>query len=86
MTPNSLMRLMQVKQGVEIEKLESDGMVFKDGSRIQADVIILAYVQSSRGYVVIIGIAGLDMNQSSPMQWPSSARGLRRRLDLKSGA
>ncbi|KAJ7790745.1 FAD/NAD(P)-binding domain-containing protein [Mycena olivaceomarginata] len=43
---------VKVKQGVEIEKLESDGMVFKDGSRIQADVIVLA-----TGYEPIIANA-----------------------------
>lgn len=36
--------LLQVKQGVDVEKLEADGMVFKDGSKIIADVIVLAYV------------------------------------------
>ncbi|KAJ7303781.1 hypothetical protein DFH08DRAFT_985900 [Mycena albidolilacea] len=43
---------VKVKQGVEIEKLESDGIVFKDGSRIQADVIVLA-----TGYEPIIANA-----------------------------
>ncbi|KAJ7111319.1 FAD/NAD(P)-binding domain-containing protein [Mycena epipterygia] len=33
---------IKIKQGVEIEKLEKDGMVFKDGSKIAADVIVLA--------------------------------------------
>ncbi|KAJ7749873.1 FAD/NAD(P)-binding domain-containing protein [Mycena olivaceomarginata] len=43
---------VKVKQEVEIEKLESDGMVFKDGSKIQADVIVLA-----TGYEPIIANA-----------------------------
>ncbi|KAJ6569844.1 FAD/NAD(P)-binding domain-containing protein [Mycena vulgaris] len=33
---------IKVKQGVEIERLEADAMVFGDGSRIAADVIVLA--------------------------------------------
>ncbi|KAJ7450861.1 FAD/NAD(P)-binding domain-containing protein [Mycena latifolia] len=31
-----------VKQGVDVERVEADGMVFKDGSKIPADVIVLA--------------------------------------------
>ncbi|KAJ7021167.1 FAD/NAD(P)-binding domain-containing protein, partial [Mycena alexandri] len=33
---------IKIKQGVEIEKLDADGIVFKDGSKIAADVIVLA--------------------------------------------
>ncbi|KAJ6570614.1 hypothetical protein DFH09DRAFT_844140, partial [Mycena vulgaris] len=33
---------LQVKQGVEVDKLGADGMVFKDGFKIEADVIVLA--------------------------------------------
>ncbi|KAJ7450862.1 FAD/NAD(P)-binding domain-containing protein [Mycena latifolia] len=33
---------IKMKQGVEVEKLEADGMIFKDGSKIAADVIVLA--------------------------------------------
>ncbi|KAJ6627996.1 hypothetical protein B0H10DRAFT_1993190 [Mycena sp. CBHHK59/15] len=33
---------IKVKQGVEVEKVDADGMVFKDGSKIVADVIVLA--------------------------------------------
>ncbi|KAJ7164476.1 FAD/NAD(P)-binding domain-containing protein [Mycena filopes] len=33
---------IKIKQGVEIEKLDADGVVFKDGSKIGADVVVLA--------------------------------------------
>ncbi|KAJ7154020.1 FAD/NAD(P)-binding domain-containing protein [Mycena crocata] len=33
---------IKIKQGVEVDKLDPDGMVFKDGSKILADVIVLA--------------------------------------------
>ncbi|KAJ7683314.1 FAD/NAD(P)-binding domain-containing protein [Mycena rosella] len=33
---------IKIKQGVEVERVEADGMIFKDGSRIPADVIVLA--------------------------------------------
>ncbi|KAJ7754845.1 FAD/NAD(P)-binding domain-containing protein [Mycena metata] len=33
---------IKIKQGVDIEKLDADGIVFKDGSKIASDVIVLA--------------------------------------------
>ncbi|KAJ7683315.1 FAD/NAD(P)-binding domain-containing protein [Mycena rosella] len=33
---------IKMKQGVEVEKLDADGIVFEDGSKIAADVIVLA--------------------------------------------
>ncbi|KAJ7450873.1 FAD/NAD(P)-binding domain-containing protein [Mycena latifolia] len=33
---------IKIKQGVEVERVEADGMVFNDGSKIHADVIVLA--------------------------------------------
>ncbi|KAJ7178227.1 FAD/NAD(P)-binding domain-containing protein [Mycena filopes] len=33
---------IKIKQGVEIEKLDADGLVFEDGSKIPTDVIVLA--------------------------------------------
>ncbi|KAJ7506977.1 FAD/NAD(P)-binding domain-containing protein [Mycena galericulata] len=33
---------IKIKQGVEVEKVVSDGLVLKDGSKLEADVIVLA--------------------------------------------
>ncbi|KAJ7227357.1 FAD/NAD(P)-binding domain-containing protein [Mycena pura] len=43
---------IKIKQGFEIEKLEADGLVFSDGSKIEADAIVLA-----TGYAPVIDTA-----------------------------
>jgi hypothetical protein len=42
-----------VKQGVELEKLTPDSLVFNDGSALEVDVIVWAYVSPSFSTIII---------------------------------
>jgi hypothetical protein len=45
--------LAQIKQGVDVKEVVPDGLVFQDGSKIVADVIVLAWVQILLHLVVL---------------------------------
>ena len=35
---------VNIKSGTEVDHFESDAIVFQDGTRVEADVVVLAYV------------------------------------------
>ncbi len=49
---------VQVKQGVEVAKYAKNAVVFTDGSKLEADAVIFAYVFSS--FILILQPAYRD--------------------------
>jgi hypothetical protein len=55
----------QIKQGQDISHLNKDGITFKDGSKLSADVIVLAYgLTGSCSSVILTHAAVQEMNRS----------------------
>ena len=80
-------RGIQIKQGFEIEKLEADGLVFSDGSKVEADAIVLAYVHRTApvGLSPYRVVTVRDTHPSSIPLCPYSARRSKTQSDQRSG-
>jgi NADH dehydrogenase FAD-containing subunit len=59
---------IKIKQGVEIEKLTSKGVLFKDGEEKEADIIVLATGYSSQR-TTIAKIIGDDVAKRVGQLW-----------------
>lgn len=55
----------QIKQGQDISHLDKDGITFKDGSKLSADVIVLAYdLTGNFSSILLTHVLVQEMNPS----------------------
>jgi NADH dehydrogenase FAD-containing subunit len=55
---------VKVKQGQDISHFDKDGITFKDGSQLSADVIVLAYGLTGNSSILLTHVAVQEMNPS----------------------
>uniref|UniRef100_A0A0K3CQ10 BY PROTMAP: gi/472582471/gb/EMS20157.1/ dimethylaniline monooxygenase (N-oxide-forming) [Rhodosporidium toruloides NP11] gi/647402401/emb/CDR48655.1/ RHTO0S19e01728g1_1 [Rhodosporidium toruloides] n=1 Tax=Rhodotorula toruloides TaxID=5286 RepID=A0A0K3CQ10_RHOTO len=65
---------IKVKQGVEVEKLTEDGVLFKDGVELKADIVVLALGYTSQRETVR-RIVGDDVANRLGSVWGQDAQG-----------